>query len=268
MSVLIVIPARFGSTRFPGKPLVPIGGRTMLSRVVAIAAEAVAARPGAEIVVATDHEAIAAHCREIDAPFVMTDPDLPSGSDRALAAARALGGYYGLIVNLQGDAPFTPAAHVLALIDAAAESEADVYTPVVRMTWTELDEFRDRKRQTPFSGTTCAVGPDGRAHWFSKTVIPAIRKEAALRAAQPLSPVWRHIGLYAYRPEALSRFVAAPIGLYEELEGLEQLRFLENGMTIRAVAVAAPPISMAGIDSPEDAAYAERLLAESAEPRP
>lgn len=261
MSVLIVIPARYGSTRFPGKPLAAIGGRTMLSRVVEVAAQAARGRPDVDVVVATDHDAIVAHCAEIGARAVMTASELPSGSDRALAAAEALGVSRTLIVNLQGDAPFTPPAHVEALI-AAANEEADVFTPVVRMSWAALDELRDRKRETPFSGTTCIVGEDGRALWFSKAIVPAIRKEAALRVASPLSPVYRHIGLYAYRPEALARFVALPVGRYEELEGLEQLRFLENGMSIRAVEVEAAELSMAGIDSPEDAAHAERLLAE------
>jgi 3-deoxy-manno-octulosonate cytidylyltransferase (CMP-KDO synthetase) len=104
------------------------------------------------------------------------------------------------------------------------------------------------------------------ALWFSKTIIPSIRKEAALREASGLSPVWRHIGLYGYRMQALEQFASLPVGEYEALEGLEQLRFLENGMSIMSVAVDPGATAMWGIDTPEDAAFAERLIAEHGDP--
>ena len=265
MRSVIVIPARYGSTRMPGKPLKNISGKTLLQRVVHIAQTAGAAT-GTPFVVATDHADIAAHCEALNAPFVMTDPNLPSGTDRALAAVRAARMEADFVLNLQGDAPFTEPAHVAAMLAAAAAHDEDVMTPVIQLDWAALDILRSRKQQTPFSGTTCVRAADGRALWFSKQVLPAIRKEEKLKKNQPLSPVFRHIGLYGYRMAALQKFCELPVGVYEELEGLEQLRFLENNMTIRAVVVEKPRISRSGVDSPEDAALAESLIAQHGDP--
>jgi 3-deoxy-manno-octulosonate cytidylyltransferase (CMP-KDO synthetase) len=197
---------------------------------------------------------------------VMTDPALPSGTDRALAAAKLAGTWPDFVLNLQGDAPFTPPAYLHALIEAAETTEADVVTPVVQLDWTALDTVRDQKTREPFSGTSCIRDASGRALWFSKQVIPAIRKEEALRQQETLSPVFRHIGLYGYRMAALERFASLPVGHYEQLEGLEQLRFLENGMAIQAVAVEAGEHAMWGVDTPDDAAFAEKLIARHGDP--
>lgn len=261
MRTLIVIPARYGSTRLPGKPLIPIAGRALVSRVADIARTACAQDTDTAFVIATDDARIEAHCRAEGLPVVMTDPELPSGSDRALAAARAVASPADIIVNLQGDAPFTPPAHVRAVITACATPGVDAATPVVRLSWEALDALRAHKAVASASGTTAIVSPQGDALWFSKSILPQMRKEAALRAASPLSPVLRHIGLYAYRREALEAFCAAPESHYERIEGLEQLRLLEMGRRIRAVEVEAPEISMAGIDQPEDVTLAEQLLA-------
>jgi 3-deoxy-manno-octulosonate cytidylyltransferase (CMP-KDO synthetase) len=265
MTALIVIPARYGSTRFPAKPLQPIAGMTLLARVAHVAKFA-AAQTGAQLVVATDHPAIAEEAERVGVAATMTDPDLASGTDRARAAARQVAPHATFVVNLQGDAPFTPPAHIAALIQAAEAGDADVVTPVTRLSWEGLDALREHKRVAPFSGTTCIQGADGFALWFSKAIIPAIRNEDRRRAADPLSPVLRHIGLYGYRLDALERFAALPIGVYESLEGLEQLRFLENGMRIRAVTVEPSPYDLGGIDTPEDARAAEALIARLGDP--
>ena len=266
MKTLIVIPSRYASTRFPQKPLHLIAGQSLLARVVSVAQ--ICARDDADIsyTVATDHEAIEAHARAIGAPVVMTDPDLPSGTDRALAAAIAFAPDAEFIVNLQGDAPFTPPGYISAIIEAGRTTRLDAVTPIVQMSWADLDELRARKRETPFSGTTCIVNAQDEALWFSKTIIPAMRKEAQLRERSELSPVWRHIGLYGYKRTALERFVSLPEGHYESLEGLEQLRFLENGLRMQAVKVVAAPSAMWGIDTPQDAAHAEQLIAAHGEP--
>ena len=266
MRTLIVVPARYASTRLPGKPLIQIAGRSMVSRVAAMAAKAADALGDAASVVATDDERIESHCRELGIPVVMTEPSLPSGTDRALAAADALGVEPEIVVNLQGDSPFTPPSHVIAVAEAARLSGADAATPYVRLSWGALDAFRLHKMETPFSGTTLVHDTDGRALWFSKNLIPAIRKEAALRAKGDPSPVCRHIGLYAYRLEALRRYVSLPEGHYEQLEGLEQLRLLENGMSIQCVEVEPDRIAIPGIDTAEDVALAERLVAEHGDP--
>ncbi|MEL7547755.1 MAG: manno-octulosonate cytidylyltransferase [Pseudomonadota bacterium] len=266
MKTLIVIPARYASTRFPQKPLHRIAGKSLLSRVAAIAEAACRDTEDRQFVVATDHESIADHATDLSIPVAMTDPEAPSGTDRALLAMQAYAPETDFVVNLQGDAPFTPPAYIDAVIAAGEKAEQDVVTPVVQLDWDALDTARKQKEVTPFSGTSCVRRADGEAMWFSKTLLPAIRNEAALRARSYLSPVFRHIGLYGYKVEALRRFVALQEGHYEQLEGLEQLRFLENRMRILAIDVPASETAMWGIDTPEDAAHAEALIAKHGEP--
>lgn len=263
MKTLIVIPARFESKRFPGKPLHRIHGVSMLARTADVARRAGSAT-GARVVIATDDSRIADHASELGLEAVMTDPALPSGTDRARAAADLVAPDADFIVNFQGDAPFTPPAHIAALIENA--SRADVVTPVVRLSWEGLDDIRERKKTTPFSGTTCIRAENGRAIWFSKMVLPAIREEAKLRASGLQSPVFQHIGLYGYSRAALARIAGLPASRYETLEGLEQLRFLENGLTVFAVEVEAPDLAISGIDTPEDAALAEELIRRHGDP--
>ncbi len=265
-SDLIVIPARFASTRLPGKPLMAIAGRTLLERVVAIARESARRVGNFDVVIATDNDRIAAHARALGCDVALTDAAISSGSGRAWAVARDRAMPPGIIVNLQGDAPFAEPAMIAALVAALRGSSCDVATPVVRLSWTALDALRDHKKASPFSGTTCTRRGDGRALWFSKTVIPAIRGEAALRSVSALSPVLRHIGIYAYRFEALRRFEATEPTRYEILEGLEQLRMIESGEEVLAVEVAAPRHAMSGIDTPADVAMAEALIATHGEP--
>lgn len=238
----------------------------MVSRVAAMAGKAAEALDDADYVVATDDERIRSHCTDRNIRVVMTHPELPSGTDRALAAVDALGASPEIVVNLQGDAPFTPPAHVSAVAAAAANSGADAATPYIRLDWKGLDALRAHKQATPFSGTTLTHDASGRALWFSKNILPAIRKEGQLRSAGPLSPVCRHIGLYAYKLEALRKYVTLPEGHYEQLEGLEQLRLLENGMSIQCVEVEPEDIAIPGIDTPEDVQLAERLIAEHGDP--
>lgn len=263
MKTAIVIPARYGSTRFPGKPLAMIGGKTMLQRVVEIGWHAAATREHVALMVATDDQRIAAHCADIGADCVMTSPNCATGSDRVLEAVWNKGGTYDVILSLQGDAPFTPPAAIGAMLNAFEEKrEREVVTPVVRLRWEELEALRESKNETPFSGTTAVIAPDGRALWFSKTIIPAFRNEGALRTQSPaFSPVYQHIGLYAYRADVLEKFVRLPQGYYETLEGLEQLRLLENGFSIHTVRIdVSSGMAQAGVDSPEDLARAEEFL--------
>lgn len=261
MKTTIIIPARWGSTRFPGKPLAMLGGKTMLSRVIDIAKAAAAEFPGTDVHVTTDDERIAAHAREIGASVIITSPDCPTGSDRVLAAAKQLPEPPGFIVNLQGDAPFTPPAALQALLDEYLHNPAmEVVTAVHRLSWPALDKLRENKKTTPFSGTTAIIASDGRALWFSKNIIPAIRKEEDLRAKGHASPVHQHFGLYGYRLTALEKFCTLPQSVYEVLEGLEQLRFLENGIPIQTVPIEVTGPMHSGIDTPEDLARAEAFL--------
>ncbi len=262
MKTVIIIPARYGSTRLPGKPLAMIAGKTMLSRVYALALAAAQHDPDIEVVIATDDERVGNHCDELGAKWVMTPVSCPTGTDRALAAVEKLGTKPDFVLNLQGDAPLTPPDFIRGMIDAfKADPKLDVVTPVTQMTWEQLDKLRESKKTTPFSGTCVILNKDDIALWFSKNIIPAIRKEEKYREKGALSPVFRHIGLYGYSRTMLEKFVALPEGYYEALEGLEQLRVIENGYTVKAVKVDyAGRASMSGVDSPEDIIRTEELI--------
>lgn len=266
MKALIVIPSRYGSTRFPGKPLHRIAGHTLLERVVDLARTATRGDTDVRIVVATDHDAIRAHAADIGCDAMMTDSAITSGTGRALAAAKAEGTPPEIVLNLQGDAPFVPADAIHRLLDTLRTTDAQAATPVLQLDWAHLDALRDHKRTSPFSGTTCVRAPDGRALWFSKNILPAIRDEAGLRATGTLSPVYRHLGLYAYRLATLEWFEATPPSHYEQMEGLEQLRLLERGIRMQTVSAGAQRIPISGIDTQEDAALAERLIAQYGDP--
>ena len=266
ITTAIIIPARYGSTRFPGKPLAKLGGLSMVLRTARNAEKAMRGMKGAVAIVATDDDRIYKHCRENGVQCVLTESKLPTGSDRALAAVKLYEAETStsidIVVNLQGDAPFTPPEHVFAVYDLLKNnSNFDVATPYIQLDWEGLDELRANKITTPFSGTTLVSDSNGKALWFSKNIIPGIRNEEELRQQTPLSPICRHIGLYAYRKSALEAFVSLPSGHWEALEGLEQLRCLENGIEIGCVRVEPANIAISGIDTPEDLRRAEALLA-------
>lgn len=259
MNTSIIIPARYASTRFPGKPLALLAGKAVLAWVVEIAKSVVSQIPNVTYHVATDDDRIKSFCDENHIPVIMTASDFETGTDRVMAAVNTLPLKPDFIINLQGDAPFTPADFVVNIINAYHQNpSADIVTPVVQLSWSELDDLRESKKLTPFSGTTTIVDKYNRALWFSKNIIPAIRKEDRNK---PFSPVYRHIGLYGYNRIALEKYITLEISPYEKLEGLEQLRALENGMSIQAVVVdyKGRP-AMTGIDSPEDLIRAEALL--------
>jgi 3-deoxy-manno-octulosonate cytidylyltransferase (CMP-KDO synthetase) len=267
MKTAIIIPARYGSTRLPGKPLTLIAGQTMLSRVVSIARKAVEGRANVTLVVATDDERITRHCDELDVEWVMTPVECPTGTDRAEAAVRQLKEAPDFVLNLQGDAPLTPPDFITAMIEAFEKAPCDMVTPVTQLSWEALDKLRENKKTTPFSGTTAVFDEKtGKAFWFSKNILPAIRKEEKLREKGGLSPVYRHIGLYGYARAMLAKYVTLSEGTFEALEGLEQLRVLENGFSVRCVPVDYKGrASMSGVDSPEDIARAETLIAKHGE---
>jgi 3-deoxy-manno-octulosonate cytidylyltransferase (CMP-KDO synthetase) len=266
MADAIVIPARYGSTRLPGKPLLPIAGRIMLERVAGIAMLAARTLGGVEVLVATDDTRIAEAAEALGLRAAMTSPEISTGSGRALAAIRAAGAEPQFIVNLQGDAPFTAPAHLIDILRHARAARAAVATPVVQLSWPALDALRQHKLTAPASGTTCIRDDDGRAVWFSKAILPFLRNEPRLREALPLSPVLQHIGLYCYRRDALEAFEGAAPAPHETLEGLEQLRLIALGIPIDTVVVGPSPLQMGGIDSPADLERAERMIREHGDP--
>ncbi len=263
MKAAIIIPARYASTRFPGKPLAKIAGQTMLERVVSIARKVAASSANIVYAVTTEDERIAEHCKIIGVDSIITPASCPTGSDRALSALRQMPEWPDFVINLQGDAPLTPPSVLQAVIDTfIANPKLEVVTPVHRLSWQELDALRESKKITPFSGTTAILNPQHQAIWFSKNIIPAIRKEEKMREQTEYSPVWKHFGLYGYRTDILERFCDIPQSHYEQLEGLEQLRMLESGIRIQAVPVELPNgLTHTGIDSPEDLQRAEQLIA-------
>ena len=268
MRAAIVIPARYHSTRFPGKPLFPIAGKTLLHRVCGIALHAAARVEGSgvprqvEVMVATDDQRIMSHAESIGVRALLTSQHCKTGTERTLAAVEQLKIKPDAILNLQGDAPLTPVHFVEAILQKFFSDQAIQWvTPVAQLSWQELDQLREHKKTTPFSGTTVILDQQERAVWFSKKIIPAIRNEKKSRKTMNASPVYRHIGLYGSTLKMLRTYANLAQTPYEILEGLEQLRLLENGYQIQAVKVQyGNHPAMSGVDTPEDAKRAEDLI--------
>ena len=261
MSVVIVIPARYASTRYPGKPLVELRGATGLSHsLIRRSWDAAMSVKGVDrVVVATDDARIRDHAVAFGAEVVMTSPDCQNGTERCAKAMAHLGGTYEMVVNLQGDAPLTPAWFVEDLIAGLrAHPEAEVATPVLRTEGAALNGFLEDRRAGRVGGTTAVFGVDRNALYFSKEVIPYTGKTYA---NDDETPVFHHVGVYAYRPEALIAYPAWQAGPLEKLEGLEQLRFLERGRHVLCVEVEAKGRQFWELNNPEDVPRIEAMLA-------
>ncbi|PCH99673.1 MAG: 3-deoxy-manno-octulosonate cytidylyltransferase [Alphaproteobacteria bacterium] len=261
MKLAIIIPARFASTRFPGKPLALINGKAMIDHVYELALEAAKPVKNSTVIVATDDDRIENHCKTMGHTCLRTSENCKTGSDRVLEAAIKLSDQPDVVINLQGDAPLTPLVAMERIIRVfTAEPDVQVATPIRQLSWDELNRLKRKKKLTPFSGTTAVVGKNGQAKWFSKHIIPAIRNEEDLMQEGDMSPVFQHLGLYGYRLETLKKFVNLSEGTYEALEGLEQLRFLENDIPVQCVEIPTDTLIHSGIDSPEDVDSAESTL--------
>jgi 3-deoxy-manno-octulosonate cytidylyltransferase (CMP-KDO synthetase) len=255
LAIVAIIPARFASSRLPGKPLSDIHGRTMIEWVYD---RARAAATVARVVVATDDERIGRVVRGFGGEAVMTSPDHPTGTDRIAEAARTIAA--DVVVNVQGDEPMVdPAA-----IDAAARALLD--DPSLPMATLSLPLRTVEEMMAP-SVVKVVSDAWGNALYFSRSPIPCVRLGAAadLRAAAEATVVRglarKHVGLYAYRRDALLRLAALPPSPLEVAEGMEQLRALHHGMRIRVV-----PVDGEGgvaVDTPEDLERVRALL-----PRP
>lgn len=262
MSVLIAIPARYASTRYPGKPLVVLNGPDGAKTLIQRSWEAARAVKGADrVVVATDDDRIKAHAEGFGAEVVMTSPACQNGTERCAEVAQKLPGFE-MVVNLQGDAPLTPAWFVEDLIAGLrADASADIATPVLRCDGRAVSSFLADRREGRVGGTTAVFGAGGRALYFSKEVIPYTGKTYA--DDEP-TPVFHHVGVYAYRPRALRAYPSWPVGPLEVLEGLEQLRFLEQGRNVLCVEVAAKGRQFWELNNPEDVPRIEAMMAEMA----
>lgn len=266
MSVLIVIPARYASTRYPGKPLVELTGASGEKKsLIRRSWEAALAVEGVDrVVVATDDDRIREAAQGFGAEVVMTSEICANGTERCAEALEALGGGFDIIVNLQGDAPLTPAWFIEDLVKGLrAHPTAEVATPVLRCDGRALNGFLEDRKAGRVGGTTAVFGSDHKALYFSKEVIPYTSK---IYADDDDTPVFHHVGVYAYRPSALGAYPKWPTGVLETLEGLEQLRFLEQERPVLCVEVEARGRQFWELNNPEDVPRIERMLAEMDSP--
>jgi 3-deoxy-manno-octulosonate cytidylyltransferase (CMP-KDO synthetase) len=258
MNIAIVIPARYGSKRYPGKPLAQIRGRSLLRRVWSIA-KSVTGVSGVHV--ATDDARIASHAEGFGAQVVMTPAECANGTERVLAAVRSFGVRPDAAVNLQGDAALTPPWALQALVDTLHSDPAvQMVTLAVQCAKEQVREIEESKRRNPESGTLVTFARNGDALYFSKSMIPHLR----VRDQDP-PPVYQHIGIYGYRMETLEKYCALPEGPLERAEQLEQLRALENGIPIRVVLVDYRNRTHWSVDSPDDVAKVEAIIAREGE---
>lgn len=259
MKTVILIPARYASTRYPGKPLaelgLPDGSRKSLIRLSWEAAMAVAGVQG--VYVATDDARIRDHAQGFGAEVIMTSQDCRNGTERCAEALANAGLQADLVVNLQGDAPLTPAWFLTDLIAAMArDPAAQVATPVLRCDALTYGHFLEDRKAGRVGGTTAVFGTARHALYFSKEVIPYIDPG---KLPDPI-PVFHHVGVYAYRPAALAAYIGLPPGPLELLEGLEQLRFVENGVPVACVEVEGRGRVFWELNNPADIARIEAAL--------
>lgn len=262
MSVLIVIPARYASTRYPGKPLVELRGASGEAKSLILRSwEAACTAAGVDkVVVATDDSRIADAAQAFGAEVVMTSTTCQNGTERCAETLTELGEEYDVVVNLQGDAPLTPAWFVEDLVQGLRDNpQADVATPVLRTEGRALNGLLQDRREGRVGGTTAVFGADNNALYFSKEVIPFTGKDYT---DTDETPVFHHVGVYAYRPAALAAYPEWSSGPLEQLEGLEQLRFLERGVPMLCVEVAAKGRQFWELNNPEDVDKIEAMLRE------
>jgi 3-deoxy-manno-octulosonate cytidylyltransferase (CMP-KDO synthetase) len=248
MSLAIgIIPARYASTRLPGKPLVDLGGQTMIQRVVAQARLSGLAR----VVVATDDVRILDHVHSFGGEAVLTRPDHPSGTDRVWEAFELLGSpaEVSCIVNIQGDEPFIHPEQVNALVQLFAQDAPPAIATLLKPVLTEEELFSPHLPKV-------VTDQQGNALYFSRHPLPYQRQRPAAEWLQH-HRYHRHLGLYAYRPDVLRQLTLLPPSPLEIAESLEQLRWLEAGFKIQT---AVTELDAFGIDTPEDMERARQRL--------
>ena len=262
MKTAILIPARFQSSRYPGKPLVELRGAGGASKsLIQRSYEAARRVRGIDSVyVVTDDDRIAERAAGFGAPVIMTSSEARNGTERCAEALAQLGDV-DLVVNLQGDALLTPPGFVESLVARMADDrDALVATPAMRLRGGEVRILQQEEAAGRVGGTSVVADGQGHALYFSKKLIPYL---PAAAVDEGLSPVRLHVGVYAYRPEALERYVTTPVSELETLEGLEQLRFLVAGVPIAVVDVETPPFALRELNNPEDVEPIEAALLEA-----
>lgn len=260
MKSIILIPARYASSRYPGKPLVMLKGRDGVAKsLIQRTFEAACAVQGADAVyVATDDARIAEAARGFGAEVVMTSESCANGTERCADAIARLGETADVYVNLQGDAPLTPPWFVEALLaEMAAHPEVAMATPVLRCDAFTHANFLEDRREGRVGGTTAVFDRNHNALYFSKEVIPytGLRFDAEAQI-----PVFHHVGVYAYGAAALAAYAGWSPGPLETHEGLEQLRFLEHGVAVRCVEVQARGRVFWELNNPVDVERIESVI--------
>lgn len=263
MKTIIIIPARYASQRYPGKPLAQLRDKNGDSKsLIQRSHEAAMNVPGVDAVyVATDDARIRDAAQGFGAAVIMTGQECENGTARCADALARADIDADLVINLQGDSPLTPPWFVSALITRmTTDQNVQVATPVVRCDAQTYAHFIADRKAGRVGGTTAVFGAKGNALYFSKEVVPYIDAAKQQDAARL---VFHHVGLYAYRPHALKAYGALPQGPLEQLEGLEQLRFLENGLPVTCVEVEARGAVFWELNNPEDIPRIESILAQS-----
>lgn len=261
MTVAVVVPARFASTRYPGKPLAMVrgAGGTAKPLIQRSWEAAIAGAEGARVVIATDDGRIAEAAARFGADVMMTPEGCANGTERCAETLDRLGAEVEIVVNLQGDALLTPPWFLPPLVQALRDDPAvDVATPAIRASGEVHRRLLADQAAGRVGGTTVATSAAGRALYFSKAVIPHV---ADARIGEPDLPVFLHVGVYAYRRSALERYAGWPMSALEQLEGLEQLRFLDAGVPVSVVEVDPRGCDIWELNNPSDLAPIEAALA-------
>ena len=246
LSFIGIIPARYASTRFPGKPLAMLGGMTMIERVYRQVSKVLD-----RVVVATDDDRIMAAVEAFGGKAVMTSPEHRSGTDRCQEAYLKNGGCEDVIINIQGDEPFIQPDQLQAIMACFEDEGTDIAT-LVR----PFDSNRPYSELENPNTPKVVLDSEMRARYFSRSVIPYVRGRE--RDEWPgTTQYYTHVGMYAYRAAVLAEITHLPQSPLELAESLEQLRWLENGYTIKAGITTTATI---GIDTPEDLEKAQRFL--------
>ncbi|MCF6304088.1 MAG: 3-deoxy-manno-octulosonate cytidylyltransferase [Rhodobacteraceae bacterium] len=258
MKTAIIIPARFASQRFNGKPLVQIIGATGQSKTLIQRSWEAAAQVEniAQLIVTSDDQRILDHAKDFGADVMASSGSAQNGSERCAELVDRLDPDIDLIINFQGDSPLTPPDFVTAIIDAMADGDADMATPVLRCDAQTLARFRKDRKNGKVGGTTAVFDKNHHALYFSKEILPFVDGLA------DAPPVFHHVGLYGFRPKALKQYLGWPQGRLETAEGLEQLRFLENGAKIKCVEVQAKNRVFWEVNNPVDVERVEAALAQ------
>lgn len=251
--VLILIPARYASSRFPGKPLAIISGKSMIQRVCDNCRQTELEGIDVEVCVVTDDDRIEKHVKSFGGKVCRVDDDVPSGSERIHLAYKRFfeNGKWDRIINVQGDEPLLKSDLLKNLIDFHLSNTYELATVVKGFIGFD-DNFKDpNKVKAVYSEET------GKCHYFSRAPIPFMRDENIKLEDQKW---YLHVGIYSYMPSALEAFCKSPASYYEEMEKLEQLRALDLGMSIGAIVT---DKILLGVDVPEDVKKLEGVLGES-----